>query len=67
MRTQLDDIHTSIGEQKEEHDAKVAQRRAERAEENAAEAIDFAMGALDEADASVLDAIDARLYANSLN
>ena len=67
VRSQLDDIHSSIDEHKEEHDAKVALRRAEDAEENAAEAIDFAMGALDEADESVLAAIDARLYADALN
>jgi hypothetical protein len=65
VRNQLDDIHGSIQERRDAHDAKVAQRRADRAEENAAEAIEFAMSAIDEADESVLEAIDARLVANS--
>lgn len=67
VRTQLDDIHRGIDERREEHDAKVALRRADRAESNAVAAIEFALAAIDEADQSVLAAIDARLLADSLN
>jgi len=65
VRDQLDEIHGSIEERRDAHDAKVAQRRADRAEENAAEAVEFALGAIDEADECVLEAIDARLVADA--
>ena len=51
---------------KEEHDVHVAQRRAENAEADAAYAIDFAYGAVVEAEYAVLDAARARTNANEL-
>lgn len=60
------EMQSKIDERRSEHDAKVAQRRADRAAENAAEAIDFALYAIDEAEASVLDATDARVIADAL-
>lgn len=65
VRNQLDEIHGAVDERRDAHDAKVAQRRADRAEENAVAAIEFALSAIDEADESVLEAIDARLVANA--
>jgi hypothetical protein len=59
-------MQSDIDERRDEHDAKVAQRRADRAAENAAEAIDFAIYAIDEAEVSVLDATDAQVIADSL-
>jgi hypothetical protein len=59
-------MQSEIDERRDDHDAKVAQRRADRAEANAAEAIDFALYAIDEAEASVLDATDARAIADAL-
>lgn len=63
VRDKIDEIHGAVGERRKEHDTKVAQRRADRAEENAVEAIEFALYAIDEADEAVLEAIDARLTA----
>jgi hypothetical protein len=65
VRNQLDEIHSTMDDRRDAHDAKVAQRRADRAEENAAAAVEFALVAIDEADESVLEAIDARLIANT--
>ena len=47
-------------------DAKVAAGQAEGAEADAAEAIDFAAWTVDNARLAVLDAIDARVYADDL-
>jgi hypothetical protein len=43
------------------------ERRAERAEANAADAVDFASYAVDEAGAAALEAADARKIADALN
>lgn len=47
-------------------EAKQATRRADDAEAYAVASIDFAMMAIDEAEVAVLEAIDARVYAESL-
>ena len=67
MHDHLQQIRASIDERRDDLDAKLALRRAERAEDNAADAIDFALLAIDEAEESVLEAIDARLIANAAN
>jgi hypothetical protein len=63
LRNQIDQIHDGVEERRDEHDAKVAQRHADRAEENAIAAIDFAQSVIDAADEAVLEAIDARAQA----
>jgi hypothetical protein len=47
-------------------DAKVAAGQADGAEDDAADAIDFAAWTVDNARLAVLDAIDARVYADEL-
>ena len=47
-------------------DAKVAASEADWAEDDAAEAIDYAAWTVDNARLAVLDAIDARAYADEL-
>ena len=59
-------LHEAIDKGRDDHDAKAAHRRADRAATNAAEAIDFALYAIDEAEASVLAAADARAAADAL-
>jgi DNA repair exonuclease SbcCD ATPase subunit len=62
----LDQMRSKIDERRDDHDAHVAERRAEQAEENAGDSIDFAAWAVAEAEASVLEAADARVIADSL-
>ena len=50
--------------QRDEHDIKKAQNNADAAEEDAADALDYASWAVDQAEVAVLDAIDARTWAN---
>ena len=66
LRNQIDQIHDAVEERRDEHDAKVAQRHADRAEDNAIAAIDFAQSAIDAADEAVLEAIDARAQAAAI-
>jgi hypothetical protein len=51
---------------KTEHDLKRAQKEAEQAERDAKFAIEFAYGAIEQAEYEVLDAILARAYADAL-
>jgi hypothetical protein len=51
---------------RDEHDIKVAQNNADAAEEDAADALDYASWAIDQAEVAVLDAIDARTWADEL-
>ena len=62
----IDEIRAKIDQQRDDHDANVASRRADQAEQNAADSIDFATWAVAEAEASVLEAADARMIADSL-
>ena len=55
-----------IDRKRDEHDAKVAERDAEDAEADAADALDYAAWALDQAQLAVLDAADARTWADAL-
>jgi hypothetical protein len=51
--------------QRGEHDARKAERQAEAAEEDAADALDYALWVIDQAELAVLDAIDARSWADA--
>jgi hypothetical protein len=56
----------NIGEKRAEHDQNVANRAADNAEDDAAFAIDYAYGAIEEAEYAVLDATLARMDADAL-
>ena len=63
---QFEKMRARLEEKRDDIDANAAERRAERAEANAADAVDFAQYALDEAEAAALEAADARKIADSL-
>ena len=50
---------------RDEHDVKAAERDAELAEDNAADALDYAAWAVDQAEVAILDAADARAWAEA--
>ena len=54
-----------IDRKRDEHDAKVAERDAEDAEADAADALDYAAWVVDQAQLAVLDAVDARTWADA--
>jgi hypothetical protein len=54
-----------ISRWKAQREVRKLNARADRAEDDAADAIDFAAAAIDEADAAILDAVVARLDANA--
>jgi len=56
----------NIDEKRAEHDENVANRAADNAEDDAAFAIDYAYGAIEEAEYAVLDATLARMDADAL-
>jgi hypothetical protein len=60
------ELRDRVETKKAERDVHVAQRRAENAEADAAFAIDFAYGAVVEAEYAVLDAVLARTEADEL-
>ena len=62
-RTQ--DLRDRMDRQRDERDAKKAERQAEAAEEDAADALDYALWVLGQAELAVLDAIDARSWADA--
>jgi hypothetical protein len=66
VQEQVATMRTKIDEARDDHQVKAAERRAERLESNALEASDFAMYALDEAEAAALEAADARAIADAL-
>jgi hypothetical protein len=59
------ELRDRIGRQRDERDVKKAEREAEAAEEDAADALDYASWAVDQAELAVLDAIDARAWADA--
>jgi DNA repair exonuclease SbcCD ATPase subunit len=59
------ELQRRIERQRDERDAKAAERDAEQAEDDAADALDYAAWAIDQAEAAVLDAADARAWANA--
>jgi hypothetical protein len=62
----LDDFEAKMDRRADQRDAKVAARQADGAEADAADAIEFAAWTVDHARLAVLDAIDARVYADEL-
>jgi hypothetical protein len=67
VQEQLTMMRDKIDEARDDHQAKAAERRAERLELNALDASDFAVYALDEAEAAALEAADARAIADALS
>ena len=65
VQEQFEKMRAKLGEKRDDLDAKAAEQRAERAEANAAVAVDFAQYALDEAEAAALEAADARKTADA--
>jgi hypothetical protein len=62
----MDDLKAKIDKRNAQQDANIAVNDADWAEEDAADAIDYAAWAVDNARLAMLDAIDARLYADDL-
>jgi multidrug efflux pump subunit AcrA (membrane-fusion protein) len=62
----MSDVKTSIDKRSRQVDAKVAATDADWAEADAAEALDFADWAVENAQLTMLDAIHARAYADKL-
>ncbi|WP_328399668.1 hypothetical protein [Nocardia sp. NBC_00403] len=62
----VEKIKNTIAAKKDAHDVKVANRRADDAEGYASASIDYALMAIDDAEIATLEAIDARVYAESL-
>jgi len=60
----MQDMHDRIDRKRDEMDVKKAERHAEHAETDAEETLDFAWWAVGEAKLSVLDALDARAWAD---
>jgi hypothetical protein len=58
-------FHDRIDRKRDAHDVKVAERNAQDAEDDAADALDYASWALDQAELAVLDAVDARTWADA--
>jgi len=61
-----DDVKAKVDRRTRQMDAKAAAGEADWTEADAADAVDYAMWTVDNARLSVLDAIDARAYANDL-
>ena len=60
----MDDVKAKIDKRADQRDAEAAAKDAERAEQNAGDAIDYAVLAYYSAQLAVLDALDARVYAD---
>jgi uncharacterized membrane protein len=60
-------VRQHIDDRRSSHDLHVAQRNAEQAESDASFAIDYAYGAVEEAEYAVLDATLARIEADELD
>ena len=58
-------FHDSIDRKRDEHDVKKTERDAEDAEDDAADALDYAAWAVDQAQLAVLNAVDARTWADA--
>ncbi len=59
-------IKQEVDERKDSRDLKRAQKRADRAENNAEGAVFFALYSIAEAEVAVLEAVEARVFASSL-
>jgi transcriptional regulator len=61
----MQDLQDRIARKRDEHDVKVAEEDAEATEDDAADALDYAAWAIDQAKLAVLDAVDARTWADA--
>ena len=61
----MQELQERAARKRDERDVKAAERDAEQAEDNAADALDYAAWAIDQAEAAVLDAADARAWADA--
>jgi len=61
----MQELHGRIERKRDERDVKAAERDAEAAEDDAADALDYAAWAIDQAEVAVLDAADARAWADA--
>jgi hypothetical protein len=61
----MQDLQDRIARKRDQHDVKMAEEDAETAEQDAADALDYATWAVDQAQVAVLDAIDARTWADA--
>jgi hypothetical protein len=61
----MQELRGRIERQRDERDVKAAERDAEAADDDAANALDYAAWAIDQAEAAVLDAADARAWADA--
>ena len=59
------ELRGRIERKRDERDVKAAERDAEAAEDDAADALDYAAWAIDQAEVAVLDAVDARAWADA--
>ena len=63
--TKMQAVQDRIGRQRDQRDVKRAEREAEDAEADAADALDYADWVVAQAQLAVLDAIDARSWADA--
>src|SRR6266702_2070942 len=61
----MQELRGRIERKRDERDVEAAERDAEAAEDDAADALDYAAWAIDQAEAAVLDAADARAWADA--
>jgi hypothetical protein len=61
----MQDLQDRVARKRDQHDVKMAEEDAETAEQDAADALDYATWAIDQAQVAVLDAIDARTWADA--
>ncbi|CCH79054.1 hypothetical protein BN12_40024 [Nostocoides japonicum T1-X7] len=66
IQSKKDDVSRQIEARSQQHDAKVAVQVADAAEDFAIDAVDFARATIQNAWVAILDAVDARLYAEEL-
>jgi acyl carrier protein len=65
VSAKMKELKEHIQRQRDERDAKDAEKAAERAEDYAADSLDFAAWAIEQAQFDVLDAVDARAVADA--
>ena len=61
----MNELKEHVYRQRDVHDAKDTEKAAERAEDYAADSLDFAVWAIEQAQLDVLDAVDARAVADA--
>jgi len=63
--TKMQDLQDRIARKRDQHDVKMAEEDAEAAEEDAADALDCATWAVEQAQVTVLAAVNARTWADA--